>query len=192
MIIIGICGKKESGKDTCADYLVKTYGFYKISYGDSLKEALRCIFNFTDEQLYGNKKEIIDKYWNYAPREIMQFFGTELCRESFARRFPEIGDKVWIMSLQRNLQKVLESGITKIIVPDIRYQNECDFIKHNNGKIIKVIRDFNVLDNSQHNVMSQLCEHSSETNIISADYTIVNKTLNEFYFHIDNLMKYII
>ena len=62
--LIGICGNKFNGKDTIADYLVKNYGYTKISLSDSLKHALQEIFCFSDEQLWGSQKEIIDVFWN--------------------------------------------------------------------------------------------------------------------------------
>ena len=61
--IIGITGKKFNGKDTGAIYLINNYGYERLAFADALKEACKCIFGFTNEQLYGNKKEDIDEYW---------------------------------------------------------------------------------------------------------------------------------
>ena len=56
-MIIGLSGKKGSGKDTIAEYLCVQYGFINYGFGDPIKEIGRIMFDFTDEQLYGNKKE---------------------------------------------------------------------------------------------------------------------------------------
>lgn len=34
-MIIGLCGKTKSGKSTCAEYLVKNYGFKELSFADT-------------------------------------------------------------------------------------------------------------------------------------------------------------
>lgn len=60
--IIGITGKKFSGKDTLGSYFVNKYGYTQLAYADTLKNAVKCIFDFDDEQLYGSKKEEIDDF----------------------------------------------------------------------------------------------------------------------------------
>src|SRR5579863_3132559 len=54
-VIIGITGRKRSGKDTVGNYLVEHYGFVKVSFADTLKEACKIIFGFSDEQVYGDE-----------------------------------------------------------------------------------------------------------------------------------------
>ena len=56
-MIIGLSGKKRSGKDTVAEYLCAHYGFINYGFGDPIKEIARIMFQFTDEQLYGNQKD---------------------------------------------------------------------------------------------------------------------------------------
>ena len=52
-MIIGICGKAGSGKDTAADFLVKNHGFVKVAFADVLKRICKEVFDFSDEQLWG-------------------------------------------------------------------------------------------------------------------------------------------
>lgn len=126
--VIGICGNKFNGKDTIADHLVKTYGYTKISFGDPLKHAIQEIFGFSNEQLWGNEKENIDPYWNVKPREIMQFIGTDCLRIQFGNQYTHIGDKIWVLTLQKKIDSMFESGITKIVIPDVRFPNESKMI----------------------------------------------------------------
>lgn len=178
-IVIGICGKKFHGKDTIADYYVKKYQFTKISLGDPLKYAMKEIFGFTDEQLWGNLKETPDDYWNATPREIMQYIGTDLLRIQISKKYPHIGEKLWVLSLQRHIDELISHGVTKIIVPDLRFPNEECIIRKFNGKIIRVIRDA-LTSNDKH-----ISENSSEQ--ICVDYTVHNSTLDELYTSCDTI-----
>jgi hypothetical protein len=176
-IVIGICGKKFHGKDTIADHYVKKYGFTKISLGDSLKHAMKNIFGFTDEQLWGNQKETKDTYWNATPRDVMQYIGTDLMREQFSKKYPHIGNNIWVMSIQRQIENLIAHGISKIIVPDLRFPNEEQMIRSFNGKIIRVIRD-SLASTDKH-----ISENSSEQ--IQVDYTIYNYDIDKLYVACD-------
>ena len=60
-MIIGIIGQKGTGKDTVADYIVKSNDFKKISYAEPLKKICKELFDLTDEQLNDqHEKEKID------------------------------------------------------------------------------------------------------------------------------------
>jgi len=169
-IIIGICGKKFNGKDTFADYFVNEHGFKKVSFGDSVKHSLQNIFGFSDNQLWGNEKETVDQYWNVSPREMMQFFGTELMRIQLGDKFKNIGQNIWVMSLERKLTDLLAKGYKKIIIPDIRFANEAEVIRKFNGTMIRIIRE-NVNSSDAHT-----SENSSDEIVV--DHTVENKTLD--------------
>ena len=76
MSLIGFLARKQHGKDTASDYLVKKYGYVKIALATPLKEACKVLFGFNDEQLYGNLKEGVDSYWGVSPRQIYQYLPT--------------------------------------------------------------------------------------------------------------------
>src|SRR5438045_2338658 len=95
-MIIGILGFKRAGKDTVADYIVSNYGFEKMILSQPLKEACKILFNFTDEQLYGNLKEIVDSNWKTSPRKIMQYLGTDILRNDINKIIPNINNNFWI------------------------------------------------------------------------------------------------
>lgn len=187
--IIGICGKKFNGKDTIADHLISNYGYTKISFGDSLKKAVQCIFGFSDEQLWGSTKEIKDPYWNISPREVLQCIGTDCMRIKFGETFPHIGDNIWIMSLRKTLDNLLKKGVTKIVIPDIRFPNEATMLKNichesNNSTKCHIIRvsrpDLHITDS-----------HVSENMLdrITFDYDITNNTKKQLFKDIDELLQ---
>jgi hypothetical protein len=56
-MIIGISGLAGSGKDTCADFLVRDHGFVKVALADLIKRMVRDVFGFSYEQLWGPSSE---------------------------------------------------------------------------------------------------------------------------------------
>lgn len=180
--VIGIYGKKFNGKDTIADYLVQNYGFTKVSLADSLKRGVQEIFGLTDNQLWGNQKEFVDSYWNISPREILQVVGTECFRNTFGNIFPHIGENFWILSLNRRINKLIESGIKNIVIADIRFPNEQELIQRYNGILIHVKREI-----LQTNYQC-IDKHISENLELHPDFIIKNKTFEQLYDDIDFLM----
>lgn len=52
-MLIGISGLAGSGKDTCADFLVRKHGFVKVGFADVMKRICRDVYGFSVEQLWG-------------------------------------------------------------------------------------------------------------------------------------------
>ena len=103
-ILIGLVAPKQSGKDTIGDYLCNNYDFKKYNFADPLKEGMRKIFGFTDEQLYGNKKEVVDPFWGVSPREVLQKMGTEIFQYEVPKNIPELGDvgrSFWVKCFEK-------------------------------------------------------------------------------------------
>lgn len=183
-MIIGILGNKRVGKDTVADYLVEKYNFVKRALSTPLKKACQEIFLLSEEQLYCEQlKETSDPRWfNKTPRHIFQFVGTDLFRDQLEKLMPDIGKEIFLYNFQLWLQQEKEKNPNIcVVIPDIRFQNEVDFIKNLNGTIIKLDRENNIKDT-----------HASETEIFSVtnfDYFIENSnTKQDLYRKIDQLM----
>jgi hypothetical protein len=178
LIVIGVTGRKRSGKDTVGKYLINKYGFHRVAFADALKEACKHIFGFTDEQVYGDDlKEVIDKYWDYSPREILQKVGTELFREKLPQICPKISNDIWLRSVARQIEKLREKGYSRFVITDVRFENELDFVKNYRGFTWKVERPSIIID-------STIPAHSSETQIdnFKTNYVFVNSgTLTDLY-----------
>ncbi|CAH6421339.1 Kinase [uncultured virus] len=136
-MIIGILGEKSSGKDTCADYLVNDFNFKKEIIAKPLKKVLKILFNFSDEQLYGDSKELIDANWGNSPRVILQYLGTDIFRKDIQKILPNIKDNFWINKIYH---KYKFDKDTKMVISDVRFQNEVDVIHSMGGKILKIKR----------------------------------------------------
>lgn len=167
--LIGITGRKFNGKDTLGNIFVNNYNYKKISFACALKKACKCIFGFSDEQLYGDKKEEIDKYWNESPRVILQYVGTDLFRNQFEKN-------IWIKVIEKQiLNEWSVNENTCFVITDVRFSNEIDMIKKLGGIVFRIKRN---------NINNTLDNHDSENQIdkLIVDYEILNNgTINELY-----------
>ena len=141
-MIVGVCGLIGSGKGTVADILEQEHGFVKISFADSLKDAVAAVFSWDRALLEGDTdasrawRESVDPWWagrlGYAdltPRWILQMWGTEVCREGFHK-------DIWIASIEKKLQDHSKN----YVIPDTRFPNEINMIQRMDGQVWKVKR----------------------------------------------------
>ena len=141
-MIIGICGFIGSGKDTIADYLVNLHHFRRESFASTLKDAVAQVFGWDRTMLEGRTKqarewrEQVDPWWanrlnmpNLTPRWILQYWGTEVCRQGFH-------DDMWIASLENKLR----TSTDNVVISDCRFPNEIKSIKQAGGIIVCVKR----------------------------------------------------
>lgn len=121
---IALFGHKKSGKDTVASYLCKKYGYTQHAFADPIKHGCKEIFNLTDEQLYGTKKDIVDSYWNVKPREIFQFLGTDIFQKIIGNLIPKYKNSpmFWVDRLYHDI--IAE----KIVISDVRFTHEYNAI----------------------------------------------------------------
>jgi len=190
-ILIGITGRKKSGKDTIGKYLIDNHGFVRVAFADALKEACKIIFGFTDEQLYDDElKEIIDKYWNHTPREILQKVGTELFRIELPLLCEHINNDIWIRSVDRKIEQLREKGHTRIAITDVRFDNELEYISHMKGYSWKVSRP-----SLLKNVDPNLIVHSSEAlidNFVCNEHFVNEGTLDQLYESVETKINNIL
>ena len=124
--VVGLCGRKQAGKDSVADVLVREFGFVRVAVADPLKDAVRAVFGFTGEQVSdGTLKEKPDPFWGVTPRLVLQVVGTELFRQALPRAIPSM-EHIWPRALVRRIQDLPRR---RVVVTDVRYQDECDAIR---------------------------------------------------------------
>ena len=182
MNFIAVCGNKHCGKDTIADYLIEKHDFIKYSFADPVKQIAKLLFHLTEDQLYGKTKDIIDTRWNLSPRLILQRLGTEFGQYQIYSLFPELKDKIkekelWLESFKLFLEKNKDKGI---VIGDLRFKHEYNFLKKHHFNIIKVERNTNFIDS-----------HCSENQLnFKPDFTIYNnKSILELYKNIETIIE---
>jgi hypothetical protein len=142
-ILLGLVGVERSGKDTIADHLVRNYGFKKYSLAAPIRDIGKLMFGWTDDQLMGSKKDIIDPETNIKPRDFLTWFGTEICQFEIYNKFPQLSESIPPRTIWANMMRnYIESNITTnpIIITDIRFKHEADTFEKLGGILIYVSR----------------------------------------------------
>ena len=131
MKLIAICGNKGHGKDTLADILANNHGYIKIAFGDVLKQAVIIMTEFSDKDFTQENKEIrSDKG---SPRDYM-------IRVASAVR--SINKYAFTEAIERRimLEKSFNPNV-KIIVSDLRFDEELEMIEQYGGYMIHIQRN---------------------------------------------------
>ena len=160
-MIIALGFRARSGKDLVGSYLVRRYEFERLAFADTLKNAAKEIFGFTDEQVYGSEKEVVDLYWNMTPRAVLQKMGSDCLRDHFDK-------DIWIKAIHR---KILQNPNKNYVICDCRYINEAGAVKSWGGILVR-------LDRSQAGAGQGMNKHISETemeNFKDWDHVIDNQ-----------------
>ena len=169
MILIGICGRARSGKDSATDYLVEDRGFARYSMADPIRKMLSQIGVFYDND---NEKESPHKVLGKSPRQMMQTLGTEWGREC-------VDKDIWLKLGQEAVSKAELHFYSGVVIPDIRFQNEANWVKEN-GTLIQIVRPDNV----------EVSPHSSENGVQGAEYVVHNNgSLGDLYRAVDIIME---
>jgi hypothetical protein len=130
-MLIGLVGKARSGKDTVANHLAKTHGFRRVAFADKLKEVCMELLDLSQDQCYGDLKEVEDPRYGKTPRWILQYIGTDV--------FRQIRPNIWV-DLVVDRYETLIHGFHGLAVSDVRFPNEVEAIKLKGGFIWKTER----------------------------------------------------
>lgn len=172
--LIGLIGRKSSGKSTIAQHLADGHHFVKISFADRLKEMLKAL-GLTNEMLYGAEKETpIDWLHGKTPRYLMQTLGTEWGRNL-------VHPDIWINAAHIDINNCIALG-GRVVVEDVRFPNEVALIRELKGEIWGVVRD----------AVLRPDEHISESLDVAqnADWMFFNNsTIDDLCVQIDNTMR---
>ncbi len=174
--LIGLSGKKRSGKDSIGSYLEREHGYTVDYFAKPLKEAVRNTFHWTKAHTDGDLKEVVDPFWGKSPRQVMQLWGTETGRA--------IDVEIWVKSFQLRVQHGLDSGHVKYVITDVRFENEYAIIKKLGGEVWRVERPSLPVSTDM---------HPSETSLDSYnhfDQVIMNDgTLEDLYRKVEKALK---
>lgn len=161
-ILIGLSGLAGCGKDTVRNILQANHSFAGIAFADPIRDMLSTLLT---------KVDVDPHYWmtdrslkeqpvpgiGVSYREMAQRLGTEWGREMEPR--------IWINIADSRMRR-LHNGGRDVVISDVRFPNEAEWIKACGGHIWKVLRPS----------VEPVRQHISEANYhrIPYDYVIDN------------------
>ena len=137
MIIIGVSGKKQSGKSTFVDHLQSRIpGSGIVRFADSLKQIILDCFVPPEKNL--NKPEDLDLEevkskilpCGKTIRELLQVVGTDWFRYTW--------QECWINAYKKKIFQRPTHAI--FLTPDVRFPNELKVIQEMGGVVIRLLR----------------------------------------------------
>jgi len=204
--IIGVSGKLRHGKDTIGDYLVRRYGFKKVSFADKLKQICMSYDNTTPELRSASNQQIARELFNGKATEqqvdaLMQWIEPGVWRKlteeecymtkpAHARRKMQLLGEGARQQIQADcwvayaLRKCHEEG-GRFVIADLRYKNEAFAIEMQpNAQLWRVFRDAVETD--------QFGKHISEVDLDDYPFEVFidnNGSLRELYDTVDKVVR---
>ncbi len=155
LTLVGLTGRAGAGKDTSADILREWYGFTQIAFADPLRLEIVDAFGVDFRLFKRDFKEVrthslaIGRCADPAfiarmrdlgqsltaprsPRDIMRWWGTEY------RRW-QVSD-YWIQRMIERIDALLRTGVWRIVISDVRFDNEVACVRGLGGTIWRIRR----------------------------------------------------
>ena len=132
MQIIGISGKMGCGKNYFAEkilypYFKSSYNILIIGFGDLMKNELYSRdLSLTYDELYDHK--------TFETRKKLQQYGTENGRDKYH-------EDIWVRGIDIQIETFSRrcGSNSLVIICDIRFPNEFEYVKSKGGKNIRII-----------------------------------------------------
>lgn len=144
--LIGISGRKRCGKDTIADILSSILearesapDVIRVAFADAPKKAVASMLGYQsaakmEASFPLGKEHPLPLLGNVTLRKMYQTLGTGWGRKM-------IGTDIWVKVLHNQIKDHLRPGSnTVVIVTDVRYDNEAEYIRNHGGLLIHVER----------------------------------------------------
>lgn len=170
--IIGLAGQARSGKTTVADYLC-TAGFHQLAFADPIVDALVSILDVPVEYRT-HKKELPIPGFDFSYRKAAQTLGTD-----WGRRM--LDPDLWIQVMANRIKSAADDS-DSIVISDVRFENEANWIRSQGGELWHVTRP---------GFDGGVRKHASENGIEirQGEAVLINdKTIEDLYGQVDLLI----
>ena len=152
-LLVGLVGKKRSGKDTAADILRRMDNYRPMAFAAALKEALLLMDPLVNDGL--RLSHFVNLLgWEGAKtrpevRRALQRFGD-------AARYLDEG--IFVERTMVEVDRLIDNG-RRVVISDVRRHNEADAIRAAGGVLIRLVRP----------QTATLDRHPSETETVEMD-----------------------
>ena len=178
MRLVALCGRKRSGKDTIAEYLVSRYNYVHVKLATPLKGAVCTLFGLAPETVEDESKDVVHPGLGVTPRQVMQVMGTEV-RDALVAKLGLPVD----MLARRVMESVDPTSVQNVVVSDMRFVHEFAHFR-SRVKDLVVIR-------VERPYVDAVDRHTSETEsaAIPATFIVRNDgSLQDLYRQIDEAL----
>jgi len=112
-IILGLTGRCQAGKTTCADYLQQRYGFRQESFANPARRSVAQILNITWERLAAQEDNWLAEF-NATPRQMITRLHHDWGHQ-------QIHPALWVQALLRRTDNLRQDYvITEVVYPQER------------------------------------------------------------------------
>ena len=143
----GIIGQMGSGKTTISDYMVKNFGYTRLSLAKPLYQIVENLDNYPSLELFdmfigaqiGHKhRDIMSQYISLTrdipnespkPRERLQKLGTEFGRN-------KVSKSIWVDILLAKIKRYYPDD--NIVIDDVRFLDESEILSKTNFTLVKL------------------------------------------------------
>lgn len=140
--LVAIAGRAGSGKTTAATMIP---GAAVVQLADPLYAGLSAMLGIPEAMLRDRAfKAATLPGIGKSPRQLLQTLGTEWGRQT-------IRDDIWLVMLERRIERLAAEGVPVVAVADVRFENEADWVRGRGGEVWHVYRD-----------VPRIGDHSSE------------------------------
>lgn len=127
-MLIGITGRRRSGKTTLGDLLCERHGFHHDSFAAPMRAMVAGILGVTPAELEAIKESPVDWLNDVTPRHMLQTLGTEWGRQM-------VDSDLWIKAAVRRALK-----FSDVVLSDVRFPNEARLIRAAGGIVLRTRR----------------------------------------------------
>ena len=127
MIVIGLAGKKQSGKDTVYEIARKQLPKLRVgraAFADPLKAEVAHVTQMNVNFIEANKDKL---------RLLLQAWGADFRRQFY-------GQDYWVNAM-RHVLRDADQHADVLFITDLRYENEAAFVHELGGVVVRVDRD---------------------------------------------------
>ncbi len=178
-MILGLSGKKQSGKSTVANFLHDKHAFVIGDFAAPIRIMINDLLRYQglpeDRIVHLNNDpardtEIVPELGWRTVRWAQQSLGHDWGRVMMC-------DSLWINAMAN--AGVFDNVV--VVCQNVRYQDEAHFIRSRDGYIIEIQRPNGHDD-----------DHPSENSLIRPDFKVVNDTtLDNLFFKMSHILKLI-
>lgn len=130
--LLALYGPQRAGKSEAAKAIAVLPGWQRMSFAGPLYDMLSTLVG-RDARLL-DKREPAEELCGKTVRHALQTLGTEWGRDM-------IGGSLWLDALRRNITAAADKGVVGVVIDDLRFTNEYQFLRELGARIVEVRRE---------------------------------------------------